>query len=190
MSCLILTQQEGATEAVGFFGCSLHGVADKQALGDFRAEQPRKSYHPIQLNVISSRLPPYGCCAESIPLESNLVLWVPLFALVPKGKLADSHRQESKLNFSSQVNGFANDNYGAKIMTGLNWSEFCSALPYKTPCKHCVKHVEVAGRDPSSFCFFPNTLVAQTISSRASQATIAFPKKSSTPLMGVEAEPV
>lgn len=80
-SCLVLAQQEGATEVVGFFGSSLRGVADKQTLGAFRGKQLRKAYHPIQLNVISSSLPPYGCCAESIPLQSNLVLWVPFFCL-------------------------------------------------------------------------------------------------------------
>lgn len=46
-------------------------------------------------------------------------------------------------------------------MTGLKWSEFCTVLPYKAPYKHCVDLLEVAGRDPSSFCCFPTTLVAR-----------------------------
>lgn len=83
----------------------------------------------------------------------------------------DSHRQEGKLKFNSQINGFAIDNFKAKKMTGFTWSEFCSALPYKAPCKHCVNLLEIAGQNPSSFCCFPTELVAQTISSRTVQAT-------------------
>ncbi len=68
--------------------------------------------------------------------------------------------------FNSQINGFAINNFKAKKMTGFTWSEFCSALPYKAPCKHCVNILEIAGQNPSSYCCFPTELVAQTISSR------------------------
>lgn len=81
-SCLVLARRKGATEVVGFFGSSLRAVADKQDLGAFRGKQLKEACEPIQLNVLSSRLPPYGFCAESIPLQSNLVLWVPHLALI------------------------------------------------------------------------------------------------------------
>lgn len=81
-SCLVLAQREGSTRAVGFFGSSLHIVADKQELGAFRGEQLRRVYHPIQHDAICLNLPPCEFCAELISLKSNLVLWVPLFTLI------------------------------------------------------------------------------------------------------------
>lgn len=81
-SCLVLARRKGATEVVGFFGSSLRAVADKKDLGAFRGKQLNEACEPIQLNVLSSSLPPYGFCAESIPLQSNLVLWVPHLALI------------------------------------------------------------------------------------------------------------
>lgn len=81
-SCPVLARRKGATEVVGFFGSSLRAVADKQDLGAFRGKQLKEAYEPIQLNVLSSSLPPYGFCAETIPLQSNLVLWVPHLALI------------------------------------------------------------------------------------------------------------
>lgn len=94
-SCLVLARRKGATEVVGFFGSSLRAVADKQDLGAFRGKQLKEACEPIQLNVLSSRLPPYGFCAGSIPLQSNLVLWVNLYR-----QSVDSHRQKGKLSLT------------------------------------------------------------------------------------------
>lgn len=81
-SCLVLALRKGVTEVVGFFGSSLRFTAKKKGLGAFRGKQLRQEYHPIQLNIVSPKLPPYRFCAEPIPLQSNLLLWVPPFIFI------------------------------------------------------------------------------------------------------------
>lgn len=101
-SCLVLARRKGATEVVGFFGSSLRAVADKQDLGAFRGKQLKEACEPIQLNLLSSSLPPYGFCAES---QSILVLWVPHLALISTNNqlIATGKKTNSSLTLRSMA---------------------------------------------------------------------------------------
>lgn len=113
-SCLVLARRKGATEVMGFFGSSLRAVADKKDLGAFRGKQLKEASWTNTAKCTFLELTSVWilCGVDTSAIEPSAV--GSPFGLNLYRQSVDSHRQEGKLKFNSQINGFAIDNFKAK----------------------------------------------------------------------------